>query len=179
MVDRQEVLTLYKQYKSYTAVGRLLGISKQRVDQILRILNDPEVEKIRLAYHFKPARCIVCNRSFKGLAHGTNDTCKACVNYLYRRSLGIKSDYMRHITYPEKCTDCKKPTVSGKRVRGYCFGCYKKRFIYKMLWYKESQKKHRLNHQEEHKERCRKYYYAHREQMREYQKQKYIGQMVA
>ncbi len=178
MIDKAELVALYKEHKSYTKVAKLLGVSKQRINELLRKSSDPMVITIRESLHYKAKRCIVCNRSFRRIKRKTKYLCGACVSYRFTH----KPDgevHIRTIFYPKNCPDCKKKLIPGKRVRGYCDNCYRNRFVRHTKHYREVKRDWYFKNKGKVNEKQRKYYFTNIGHIREYMKQYVIKKLIA
>lgn len=121
--DRGEVERLYKLHKSYSKVGQILKLSRQRVFQLLKDSKDRDVHKIRNTKrqaNYTPF-CIVCKREFgKEIKYNAKGLCKGCEQYKRNSAKRTPKGYFRRISYPDTCLGCGADTTDDKnRSRGY------------------------------------------------------------
>ena len=86
MIDKKEVFELRKQGLGVTQIGRELGISKQRIYQILNYALNPELTFQRMRYSTGLKKCFKCRRILplnefhknRSTKEGLCNCCKEC-----------------------------------------------------------------------------------------------------
>ena len=124
---REKFLALYKDGHTLLEIGRLEGITRERVRQILS--TDPYYFKLRgerLAAHgAQKKKCLLCRKTFYGLKRR-----KFCSQKCYGAGRRTETDLRK--AKPRKCSRCKQvkkpeefyPRYGRKAESVYCRKCH-------------------------------------------------------
>ena len=176
-----EMIRAYKQAKTYQGAANIVGVSRQRIEQVIKkyIDQDPLLYKLKNRFDHSKESCIVCKRSFNQRIHWTTSgKCQSCRNY--ERKGGKRR---RWFQLPPNCLKCgyllkkvkqSKEDNDWKSVRkpgDLCAACYAK-----TPRYKQHQKNYRDRPEiaEKYHKRMREYSQKNKEWLREYQRQRAI-----
>ncbi len=134
MTDReQEILKAYLIHKHYTQTSEAIGVSKQRVEQVVKKHRStvPQVEEAYRAMK-KPVdhsyeSCFICHRSFSLISYGSEGMCSSCYNYK-KRGRGRERTLFRD----KQCSVCGVTydwrVWRSRRTSGnWCASCFAKR----------------------------------------------------
>ncbi len=190
---QQQIIETYKQEGSYENAARVLTISRQRVEQVIKIYvdGDPELLKIKNRFDHSNEFCLVCERSFREVSYSARGICASCFQYEK-----IGKGRRRVFQMPKACVTCKrefkgikeqKEDYKARRCPGdLCSVCYSKTDIYKKHQRKyqtkpeikakslQKLKEYKLKYPERIRASRRKYRLNNLERFREYDKKKYL-----
>lgn len=185
-----EIIAAYKKHRAYQSTGDALGISRQRVEQIVNKVApyDKEVTAIKNRFDHSKESCLVCNRSFTEVVWSWQGVCGGCRAYQRssnkhrRRNLSMPKACKCGVVFVNKwptercpgdlCNKCYAKTDRYKKDQIN----YKKRHrveinarlakYYKEVWYPKNKEKKRGYD--------RKNYARHKERYKELNKKRYL-----
>lgn len=123
MIDRAILYEVYKREQNYKKTASYFGVSRQRIEALLRNSTDPEVIAVRASKHPTEYTCETCERLYRRTAFKDNGNCFACRTYLKMHPSG-KGKGFRVLTYPKNCSKCGVEMIAKSRTMGKCRKCY-------------------------------------------------------
>ncbi|MDD5407110.1 MAG: hypothetical protein PHE73_09255 [Sulfurovaceae bacterium] len=179
ITDKQEeVIRKYKELKNYKLTGNFFGISRQRVEQIIKRFRpyDTELQALYKKKKHIDESCKECHRPFSRFKYNSGGLCSACAGYInkYPDRIGKRR---RLLSLPKNCTKCNREfktkkegsTWKTRRVgrNDLCGKCFSLTYRYKThqkKWYSNPENREKKLNQ------YRKYNQEHKEEL--YAKQK-------
>lgn len=169
-VREQEILAAFVKHKHYRQAGEVVGVSKQRVEQLVKkYLSAPVVHaaylELRTPVTHLDEFCTMCHRSFRAARFQARGLCNAC--YTHSRKTGVVK---RRLLLPPTCSMCHRLLIprshkggswrTERRGTDYCGWCYTKRPEYKAM---QKRYYYASGGYEQHKATMRDYYRRNRE----------------
>lgn len=182
MTNREvQIIEIYKKEKHYQHAGDVLGLSRQRVEQVVKKFINNDLELLYIVEHWKDRYdhskefCTLCKRPFSDVKYAGKGKCNACS--LWARS---NKKSRRIIFLPKFCLNCglKFKTASENAtwrdlrcpgdLCGACFSKTGQAKLYRHNWYiKPEVRKRRIEYS---KKYMKKYYGKNKEKLSEYYK---------
>jgi hypothetical protein len=104
-VTREQVEVCFLGLKSFSETSKRLGISKERVRQIINRSRSPLIlEAVKIIRHVGQTSpfCLSCERVFgKEIGYGNRNLCRTCYGWKYRG----RPENPR-VFYPKTCSNC-------------------------------------------------------------------------
>src|SRR2546423_15616817 len=120
MIDRTELYEVYKKEQAYQKTADHFGVSRQRIEMLLRKCPDAEVVRIQASKRDKVHKdCLICLRPYTRIAYKDNGKCSSCNAYLRIHPSGI-GKAIRPLLYPKNCSKCGCEIGVHNRVSGKC-----------------------------------------------------------
>jgi hypothetical protein len=163
----KKYMEVFAKYLSLTKAGDEVGVTRERIRQILNKYKNAETKELYDKFQAKLRHigevCAVCKRSLEQVRAASKDLCRVC--YVYKKK-GRPGRRMRLIFAPTRCTKCAVP-FNGKinatrRIHNICFRCYAK-----TPRYRENQRRYFSKPEIKEKKRIQfnEYYKKHKERL--------------